>query len=78
MATLKKGSAGPDVRNVQQMLNRLIPVAPQLTVDGIFGPKTEARAIEFQKKNRLVADGIVGPLTTKSMITGVMVATFKR
>jgi peptidoglycan hydrolase-like protein with peptidoglycan-binding domain len=78
MATLKKGSSGPEVRNVQQMINRLIPVAPQLTVDGIFGPKTEARVIEFQKTNRLVADGVVGPVTTKALITGVMVATFAR
>jgi peptidoglycan hydrolase-like protein with peptidoglycan-binding domain len=78
MATLKKGFSGAEVRNVQQMLNRVVPVIPALVVDGIFGAKTEARVIEFQTKNRLAADGIVGPLTTKALITGVMVATFKK
>ena len=75
MATLQNGSSGTDVRHVQEMLNRLVPVSPQLTVDGIFGPKTQARVIDFQKKNGLVADGIVGPLTTKALISGVLVAT---
>ena len=75
MATLQKGSFGDDVRRVQQVLNRVIPVAPQLVVDGNFGSKTQARVIEFQKKNGLAADGIVGPKTSTALVTAVLVAS---
>jgi len=37
---LKQGSRGTEVKNVQNMLNKIIPA--DLEVDGIFGPKTEA------------------------------------
>ena len=38
-----------------------------LQVDGIFGPLTHARVIEFQKSNELQADGIVGPDTRRRL-----------
>lgn len=76
--TLKNGSSGDDVRRLQQVLNRVISTQPGLTLDGIFGTKTQARVIEFQKKAGLTADGIVGPLTTKALVTNVLVATFRR
>jgi hypothetical protein len=34
-----------------------------LVVDGVFGPKTHARVVEFQKANGLKPDGLVGPIT---------------
>ena len=55
MNELKKGDKGNDVRTLQRALS--------LTVDGIFGPKTEAAVKAFQSGHGLVADGIVGTKT---------------
>ncbi len=55
MKLIKKGSTGDKVREIQKHLD--------LTVDGIFGDKTERAVIQFQYKNALVTDGIVGPKT---------------
>jgi len=48
------GSTGPDVVNLQLLLNHHLglPTRP-LVPDGIFGPLTRARVIEFQTVNRL-------------------------
>lgn len=55
MQTLRLGSRGQDVRNLQQAL--------ALHVDGIFGPVTEEAVKFFQTQKSLVADGIVGHMT---------------
>lgn len=59
---LKRGSRGVMVKKLQQLL-KLYP-------DGIFGPLTEERVIEFQRENGLTVDGIVGP-STWSRLAGV-------
>lgn len=58
--TLRYGSAGTAVRQLQQLLTYY---GYPLVDDGIFGPKTLAAVKAFQSKHGLVADGIVGPLT---------------
>lgn len=60
---VKQGSKGADVRAIQDVLNFHIRRLTPLKVDGIFGPLTHARVVEFQKANSLKADGIVGPIT---------------
>lgn len=60
MITIKNGSRGNDVTVLQKALNNL---GYDLSVDGIFGPKTEDDVKDFQKKNNLSVDGIVGPKT---------------
>ena len=78
MALFKIGSSGQEVRHVQKMLNFLIPAQTPLQTDGIFGPKTQARSVQFQKSASLVPDGIVGPLTTKALVGQVLVGVLER
>ncbi|MGE4272635.1 MAG: peptidoglycan-binding protein [Desulfitobacterium sp.] len=58
---LRQGSQGPSVVHLQQLLTShgFSPGA----IDGIFGPKTEAAVIAFQKSRGLAVDGIVGVRT---------------
>ena len=58
---LKLGSTGPDVEMLQRILFS-IGYNPG-PIDGIFGYKTRAAVMQFQKDNGLVPDGIVGPKT---------------
>jgi Putative peptidoglycan binding domain len=60
---VRQGSKGADVRAIQDVLNFHIRRLTPLDVDGIFGPRTHARVVEFQKANQLQPDGIVGPNT---------------
>lgn len=53
--TIQLGSTGTHVRYLQSKL--------KLTVDGVFGTRTRAAVIAFQKSKGLTADGIVGPRT---------------
>ncbi|HEU4934682.1 MAG TPA: peptidoglycan-binding protein [Pyrinomonadaceae bacterium] len=58
-AILRKGASGPEVRALQERLLKLRHF--QGSVDGYFGPSTEAAVIKFQTSKGLQADGIVGP-----------------
>ncbi len=53
--TLRMGSAGPEVRKLQEVL--------KITIDGGFGTKTKNAVILFQNQHSLSADGIVGAMT---------------
>ena len=50
VVTVHRGSAGPAVRAVQDQINfRNLKDGRTLTVDGLFGPKTETSVRAFQK-----------------------------
>ena len=72
MALLVQGSTGQEVKNLQTALNYHLPNAlPPLVVDGLFGPKTRARVVQFQTLHRLKVDGIVGPETHRALYSFV-------
>ncbi|MEX2141223.1 MAG: peptidoglycan-binding domain-containing protein [Pirellulales bacterium] len=64
---LRMGSQGPAVTLLQQALNSAKSVLTKLQEDGIFGPKTRGRVVEFQQQNKLQPDGIVGDKTHLSL-----------
>ncbi|WP_426507468.1 peptidoglycan-binding domain-containing protein [Dactylosporangium sp. McL0621] len=51
---------GEDVRTWQA---RMLALGFTIEVDGIYGPKSRAVAVDFQRRHGLQADGIVGPKT---------------
>ena len=68
MATLRRGSTGPEVTRLQQRLTEL-GFDPN-GIDGIFGPGTEAAVKAFQQSKGLTVDGIVGPNTRAALELG--------
>lgn len=58
--TLKRGSKGGYVKELQTLLN-YSSCGSHLQIDGCFGPLTEIALISFQKMRGLKADGICGP-----------------
>ena len=63
---LRTGSRGDAVRKLQELLSAKGYTCG--SVDGIFGSKTKAAVLAFQKANGLAADGIVGPLTWGKLV----------
>ena len=57
--TLRIGSTGPDVTRLQTALG--------CGADGVYGPRTAAAVMEFQRRNKLDADGIAGTLTQAAL-----------
>lgn len=66
--TYKKGSKGEVVKQIQTALH--------LTPDGLFGPLTEQAVKDFQRKNALVVDGIVGEKTLSLLLPKPQEETF--
>lgn len=58
---LRRGDRGKDVRKLQELLKKF-GHSPG-SIDGIFGPKTEAAVKSLQKAYGLAVDGVVGPKT---------------
>ena len=68
MRDLAIGMSGPDVRALQEGLNtRSEGIASPIAVDGVFGPETDQAVREFQKRQQLDADGVVGRETRPSI-----------
>lgn len=68
--TLQRGATNPavTVRSLQYLLNAH---GAGLTVDGIFGNRTNSAVRDYQFRRGLVVDGIVGPRTWSSLLVTV-------
>ena len=70
VSTYNKGSSGANVKKLQKRLKQLGYKGKNgkaLSIDGIYGSNTEYAVKQFQKKNKLVVDGIVGSITIKKL-----------
>ncbi len=63
--TLRQGSKGESVRELQRFLNDNLNLG--LVLDGKLGPKTIAVIKVWQSENGLVADGLIGRKTKEKM-----------
>jgi peptidoglycan hydrolase-like protein with peptidoglycan-binding domain len=68
---LKLGSNGSQVKTLQTLLNNK---GYNLKVDGFLGKLTQAAVKDFQAKNGLSADGVVGPKTLAVLAPAEVVA----
>ncbi len=73
-STISYGSSGDDVKKLQQVLNSY---GYSLSVDGQFGSKTQAAVKDYQQKNGLSVDGIVGAKTWGSLNKKTSVSSSK-
>jgi len=77
---VRKGSQGDAVRGVQeefQFRNLSGDPSKGLKIDGIFGPKTDEAVRGFQRAlsedfPAVVVDGIVGPVTWRALVSGML------
>ncbi|MBQ9098030.1 MAG: peptidoglycan-binding protein [Clostridia bacterium] len=67
---LREGDTGNSVAQLQYYLNYVsgfYDTIPPIAIDGSYGPATRAAVADLQNTFGLVADGIVGPLTWKTL-----------
>lgn len=67
LPTLRKGDKGDEVKLLQNNLNSCKLTSTKIAEDGDFGPKTDALLKVFQKKYKLVVDGIYGIKSANKM-----------
>ena len=65
---VQNGSQGHPIRTLQFLLRAR---GHNLTVDGMFGPATEAAVKAFQTSKGMAADGIMSPQTWSTLIIQV-------
>ena len=72
---VKQGSTGDAVRGVQEVMkfhDQSDGEGPPIHVDGIFGPQTSRWVRGFQNAVDIDVDGIVGPVTWRAMVSGML------
>ena len=72
---VRKGSTGDAVKAVQEVMkfhDQSGGEGPPIHVDGIFGPQTDSWIRGFQTALGIASDGIVGPLTWRALVSGML------
>ena len=64
---LHRGALNKYVGQVQRQLNSRMRPNPHLVADNDYGPATERAVRLWQRQHRLAVDGVVGPVTWKSI-----------
>lgn len=67
LSILTFGDRGPKVEDLQRRLT--LALAMDIAIDGIFGRDTRAAVIEFQRRNELTTDGVVGRATWDRLLS---------
>ena len=67
VTTLRIGSRGSMVEELQRALNGKLRPSPNLVADGVFGSKTDQAVKAFQANMWLVVDGIAGVCTQNAL-----------
>lgn len=71
---LYQGTRGDDVRELQGLLNyHLADSPPAVMTDGVFGPRTDAKVRDFQERNKIQVDCVVGPQTRSFLYATITV-----
>ena len=73
MLTMRRGTVGPQVRDLQIALNGTTEAG--LILDGKFGPATEEAVRTFQAMFNLSIDGIVGKKTGACLVAACFCGT---
>jgi peptidoglycan hydrolase-like protein with peptidoglycan-binding domain len=72
---VKKGNTGDAVRGVQEVMkfhDQSDGEGQPILVDGIFGPQTDNWVRGFQNAVDIDSDGIVGPITWRALVSGML------
>ena len=70
---VRRGGRGEAVRGVQEEFRfRAGDPSHALEVDGIFGPRTDAAVRGLQDALGIVVDGVVGPITWRALLSGML------
>jgi peptidoglycan hydrolase-like protein with peptidoglycan-binding domain len=72
---VKKGSNGDAVRGVQEVMDfhdQSDGEGTPVQIDGVFGPVTDNWVRGFQTAVGTTSDGIVGPITWRALVSGML------
>lgn len=68
LPVLRRGDVSECVRAAQSLLNTRGASCGKYGADGDFGNATEAAVLAFQRRNNLIADGIIGEQTWSALL----------